>query len=99
MTRGKGDDGAGLERREGGLSCSNQGSQMASDWATQANVTLAGLTGAGRARGAILSHQGGFLALSRLTGLNLQMITNGIRRAGGFDHTTSTSSGTLGSQE
>ena len=58
MTRGKGDDGAGLERREGGLSCSNQGSQMVSDWATQANVTLAGLTGAGRARGAILSHQG-----------------------------------------
>ena len=58
MTRGKGDHGAGLERREGGLSCSNHGSQMVSDWATQTNVTLAGLRGAGRARGEIISHQG-----------------------------------------
>mgnify|MGYP006996449390 FL=1 len=58
MTRGKGTHGAGLERREGGPSCSNHGSQMVSDWATQTNMTLAGLRGAGRATGEILSHQG-----------------------------------------
>lgn len=53
-TRGKDGDGAGLEQREGG----NRGSQMVSDWATQTNVTLAGLRGAGGAGEAILSHQG-----------------------------------------
>lgn len=57
-TRGKDGDGVGLEQREGGLSCSNCGSQMVSDWATQTKATLAGLRGAGGAGEAILSHQG-----------------------------------------
>lgn len=57
-TCGKDGDGAGLEQREGGLSCSNCGSQMVSDWATQTKATLAGLRGAGGAGEAILSHQG-----------------------------------------
>lgn len=57
-TRGKDGDGAGLEQREGGLSCSNRGSQIISDWATQTSATLAGLRVAGGAGEAILSHQG-----------------------------------------